>query len=145
MEQDNLYFHLSYDKDLTRLTPRVPNEYIMDYEDDITPRISASPTIEQCLTAMSDDSYMFYVYVIDITGVRTHKPTILDVPDVEYTEEIWIMEEVEPYLIGEVKVGRGKHLADVDLDKPYYDEGQPETNENYVSLFEYDYKFISYI
>lgn len=149
MDTKNLYFHLSGNDKLTKLYPRVPEEIITDFEDDETPRISVSPTIDQCLTAIpgGSDIRMYYVYAIDITGLEVYQPNIYEVPDVEYTEELWILEEVEPLLIGEVHITGHEHLANVTLEVPDYlwDRDLHNTEDNWIALYKYSYNFIDYI
>ena len=100
-----IYYHLSKNGYLAELTPKIPNDVIADYEDDITPRVSVAPTIEQCIMALPYPRYRsFFVYEINIDGLDIERPDKHQVPDVTYTEELWILEKVYPKLIGEVVV-----------------------------------------
>lgn len=126
-----IYYHLSKNGYLVELTPKIPNDVIMDYEDEVTPRVSVAPTIEQCLMALPYARYRsFFVYEINIDGLNVEQPTKHQVPDVVYTEELWILEKVYPKLIGEVVV------RDVEKSVSFIHEGES------FNVFYYDFDFL---
>ena len=94
-----MYYHISeQDLDGVILNPRIPtNSWFIDngYEDGKTPRICVAKSIDNCLTAIGDDikGMVLNVYIIESINeeLKTKKPSKEEVPDVEITNEIWIL------------------------------------------------------
>lgn len=102
-------FHVS-EKDLDgdTLYPRVPDNYLVrnGYEDRVTRRVSFSKTVSGALRGLSADikGKVFNVYS------PTQSPTVVipsieQVPDVQITEEIWVVERVTIKKVGVIVVG----------------------------------------
>lgn len=103
-------YHLSEKELPSRLSPRVPRNYMTEkgYEDGETARISASNSIDGALRALSANlsGKTFFVYEL-VTKSQVIKPTTTQVPDSEITEERWILGDAIPKLLGQIKVGAG--------------------------------------
>ena len=103
----NLFFvseHGDYDETIVR--PKIPDNYMTQngFEDNTTPRVCFSTSIDGCLIALGQNitNKVFYVY----QPVGKHKvvvPTEKQVPDVKITKERWICEPVELTCIGKIK------------------------------------------
>lgn len=103
----NLFFvseHGDYDE--TVVHPKIPDNYMTQngFEDNTTPRVCFSTSIDGCLIALGQNitNKVFYVY----QPVGKHKvvvPTEEQVPSVKITKERWICEPVELTCIGKIK------------------------------------------
>lgn len=137
----NLFFvseHGDYNE--TILQPKVPNNYMTQngFEDNKTPRVCFSTSIDGCLIALSQNitNKEFYVY----QPVGKHKvfvPTEKQVPDVKITKERWICEPVELTCIGKIKA--------IDENGPK-DDGIPyrygPNKEHEARLYAWGYKWL---
>lgn len=106
-----ILYHVSTDlKHTGEFTPRIPQNRHQDAEDITTPRVSAAPTIEDCLTAIPDGGSgledlhfkqrgYFKVFKIDTEKLGITKDDIVKpetlyendrVRDADFTNEHWI-------------------------------------------------------
>jgi len=88
------FYHLSKNKlSSTSMTPRVPKS---DYEDQTTPRICMSNSIQGCLIGINEDKDItgkkFYVYFYETN--EYYKPSSKEVKDVSVTGEVWILKPI---------------------------------------------------
>lgn len=91
------------------IQPRVPSNFMTKngYEENKTPRVCFSTSIDGCLRALSQNvnGKEFYVYNPEISSKHTvYKPTQKEVPDVKVTNEHWILQPVTLYCIGKIRV-----------------------------------------
>lgn len=90
------------------LKPKIPNNFMTrnGYEDDKTARVCMAPSIDQALTAISSNltNHELYVHVPIKSGLKIKHPSTDEVPDVNVTGEIWVMEDVTLVCIGKIKV-----------------------------------------
>jgi hypothetical protein len=114
-------YYLSKKKNTSlKLVPRLPNNFMTrkGYEDNKTPRVCMSNSIDGALMALSRklDGQTIYVYEPMVKSFKTvSNRTIVSkklVPDARITGETWAMEPVKMRLIGVVKVGKA-------IDKPH--------------------------
>lgn len=129
-----LYFVSKISMDDEMLKPRIPDNYLTrnGYEDNKTPRVCFSETIDGCLSGLSQniDGWELYVHVPD-GEYEVIKPTIKQVPDVNITKELWICSNVDIKCIGKIKVK---------------DNGKPgikyKYGNNEAELYTWDYEWI---
>ena len=99
-------YHISKSKNITNIKPEVPDNFMTKhgYEDDKTPRVCFTPSINQCLMGLSRNctDEEFYVYIPD-GEYKTHNATIEEVPDSKITGEVWITEPVKVKCVGKIK------------------------------------------
>lgn len=137
----NLFF-ISSEGDLheTEMMPRIPNNYMTDngYEDNKTPRISFSTSIDGCLMGLGKNvsNQVFYVYQ-PVGKYKVITPTIDQVPDVKITKERWICEPVKLVRVGKIRA--------IDENGPH-DDGIPYTygknGEHEARLYHWGWKWI---
>lgn len=89
--------------------PRVPSNFMTKngYEENKTPRVCFSTSIDGCLRALSQNvnGKEFYIYNPEISSKHTvYKPTQKEVPDAKVTNEHWILQPVTLYCIGKIRV-----------------------------------------
>lgn len=106
--QGDLYFISEKEITDSILYPRIPNNYFTKngYEDNIHKRVCFCKTIEKCLMALSRNctDCVFYVYKVDdVNDYSIYQPSVLEVPDCELTEELWILEDVKLKYMGKIK------------------------------------------
>lgn len=109
-------YHLTTKYELQKLTrkPRIPTTRAYN-EDAITSRVCCAPDIEGCLLALQfefpeegnpdfkySNLYRHYIYRTDIESF--YQPSSQEVPDVEDTLEIWILEPVTFDYIGAIDI-----------------------------------------
>lgn len=137
----NLFFvseHGDYNE--TIVQPKIPDNYMTQngFEDNKTPRVCFSTSIDGCLMALSQNitDKVFYVY----QPVGKHKvitPTEKQVPDVKITKERWICEPVELTSIGKIKA--------IDVNGPK-DDGIPycygPNKEHEARLYAWGYRWL---
>lgn len=103
-----LYFISEDNLDGKTLKPRVPQNYFTKngYEDDQTPRVCFTPSVDQCLTALSQNvkGKTFTVYEPDTKPSKIYKPNKGAVPDSEVTGELWVQDPVKLKKVGKVYV-----------------------------------------
>lgn len=137
----NLFF-ISSEEDLheTEMTPRIPKNYMTEngYEDNKTPRISFSTSIDGCLMGLGKNvsNQVFYVYQ-PVGKYKVITPTIDQVPDVKITKERWICEPVKLVRVGKIRA--------IDENGPH-DDGIPYTygknGEHEAKLYHWGWKWI---
>lgn len=116
------------------ISPRVPRNYMTDngYEDDKTPRVCFSTSINGCLRAMSANlkNKEFYVFIPD-GKYDFYRPTVKEVPDQLVTNEVWIKEDVKLKMIGKIHVSEAK-------DRPMrYNYG----TDKYAELYDWKWRW----
>lgn len=124
----------------TEMTPRIPENYMTEngYEDNKTPRISFSTSIDGCLMALGKNvsNQVFYVYQ-PVGKYKVITPTIDQVPDVKITKERWICEPVNLVRVGKIRA--------IDENGPH-DDGIPYTygknGEHEARLYHWGWKWI---
>lgn len=135
-------FFVSSEDDLhtKEVTPRIPKNYMTDngYEDDKTPRISFSTSIDGCLMGLGKNisNQIFYVY--QPSGeYKIITPTVEQVPDVKITKERWICEPVQLIRVGKIRA--------IDENGPH-DDGIPyiygKNGEHEARLYHWGWKWI---
>ena len=133
----NKYYHLSPIKGLTKLQPSVPSNFLTDYgfENSTINRVCFTPSIDQCLMAMSanithKEFYVYIPYNIDTNKLR--KPSVEEVPDSLITGEVWSLQSVRIKCIGKIRVTRPKGTTH------NYNYGDKYTAE----LYEWEYEWV---
>ena len=133
----NRYYHLSPIKGLTKLQPSVPSNFLTDYgfENSTINRVCFTPSIDQCLMAMSanithKEFYVYIPYNIDTNKLR--KPSIEEVPDSLITGEVWSLQSVRIKCIGKIRVTKPKGTTH------NYNYGNKYTAE----LYEWEYEWV---
>lgn len=99
-------------KKYKKLKPQIPtNNYYIDIgiEDDSTPRICCSDTVDNCLTGLADTvniGDIFYVYELDSKKIVSNKDILKNnlVPFAKYTKELWVLEECTPIETYKIRV-----------------------------------------
>lgn len=102
-----MYFISQVELDGETMKPRIPKNFFTEngYEDDYTDRVCFAPSVEQCLTALSQNvsGKKFNVYEPDPSQKHTvYKPNEGAVPDSKVTGELWITEPVKVKKVGEI-------------------------------------------
>ena len=96
-------YHLSKDKNLGELIPRIPKS---EYEEQETPRVCFSNSVQGALIGINEDKDItgeeFYVYTIETDNY--YQPTEDEVADVNITDEVWILEPITPTLHSKIRV-----------------------------------------
>ena len=131
------------------LYPRIPINFLTlnGYEDSETKRVCFTPTIDQCLTALSCNcsDKIYYVYEpLDKDLFEKYlktpqnsnivrRPTLEEVPDCDITEEIWVLQPVRLVLKGKIKC-----IKDKDLEGMSYCYGENQIAE----LYKWEYIWI---
>lgn len=136
MDMMGRLYHLSA-KNLHGITlePRIPVNFFTrnGFEDSKTPRVCFTPTIDQCLLAMSQNLEGQYLYVhVPEDSPVVYKPSIKQVPDSKVTGELWVKKPVKIKCIGKILV-KGDAMK----------EGLPFTYGDQVAeLYEWDWKWV---
>ena len=105
----NLYHVSENNLDGQILNPKIPSNYMTKngYEDNSTPRVCFSTSINGCLAGLSSniEGKEFYIMVPDdISKYEVLSPGVDEVPDVQITKEKWICEPVTLKCIGKISV-----------------------------------------
>lgn len=108
-KSQNLYFISELNMDDELLVPRIPDNYMTrnGFEDNVTPRVCFSATIDGALIGLSQNikGKKFYIHVPeDGQHLTIIKPAIASVPDQLITHEHWVMEKVNLRCIGQVEI-----------------------------------------
>lgn len=108
-KSQNLYFISELNMNDELLVPMVPNNYMTknSFEDNVTPRVCFSATIDGALIGLSQNikGKKFYVHVPeDGQHLTIIKPAIASVPDQLITHEHWVMEKVNLRCIGQIEI-----------------------------------------
>lgn len=124
-------YHLSEDKNLTELTPRVPRFAVEGHEDVSTPRVCFAKTISGCLSALQDSPRRYYVYVPE-GDVDFLVPTTKQVRDSIATGEVWVLRPVKVNCIGIIQSSEYERTE-------YYSIGD---DGDYVTRFCYPWRWV---
>ena len=115
-------FHISPNKNIKELTPRVTNKPLDD-ENIRIPRVSAAPDIDSCFRAVGfqdrvkDKPVNFYVYKLQLTNQhRIVKPSTDLVPDQEETNEYWVLDPVKVECLGYISITLDKEHNRYNFD-----------------------------
>lgn len=121
-----MFFHCSKElyKNGTIFKPRIPINK-MNCEDTQTKRVCVSQSIDGCLVAIGGFNVgdTVHVYTCGFEG-NTYKPSCYEVPDVAFTGEEWVVNDV---LI--------RKLWELEITEVH------ERNYNKISIDTYSYKF----
>lgn len=115
-------FHVSPNKDIKELTPRISMKRL--YNENIRiPRVSAAPSIDACFRAVgltlnkNDRPIKYYVYQLMIDkNTRIVKPSVELVPDQKYTNEYWILDPIKVKCLGYITVSLDKKTKNLKFD-----------------------------
>ena len=131
-----LYFISEKDIDNTTLKPRIPDNYFTKngYENSSIKRVCFAPSINKCLTALSQNCSNKEYFVYEPMGeFEVYKPSTKDVPDCKITGEMWIVEPVKIKKIGKILC-----TGDDGKDGMKFKYG----NNNESELYDWNYKWI---
>ena len=99
------------EKEIT-LTPRIPDSASL-MEDHRTPRVCCAMSMVDCLSSLEvswriagNECQYFNVYEADVPIEILYQPTIEEVPDVWYTNELWILNTQTFKLVGTYRLRR---------------------------------------
>ena len=120
--------------------PHIPDNYMTQhgYEDNKTPRVCFSTSIDGCLMGLGKNvsNQVFYVYQ-PVGKYKVITPTIDQVPDVKITKERWICEPVKLIRVGKIRA--------IDENGPH-DDGIPyvygKNGEHEARLYHWGWKWI---
>lgn len=134
----DLYF-VSQDSDISNLQPRIPDNFMTKngYEDNKTPRVCFSTSIDGCLRALSQNctGKEFYIYK-PVGNYDIVTPTRKQVPDVGITNERWIKSNVSLKCVGLINVTGSSNN---DGYTYYYGKN----NEHSATLYDWNWKWVS--
>ena len=103
-----LYWLSEHDYDGKTILPKIPRNYFTEngYEDNTTKRLCFAPSVDKCLTAISQNlsGKTFTVYEPDKKITTVFKPNRGAVPDSEITGELWVKEPVRLKAVGKIIV-----------------------------------------
>ena len=136
INQPKKMYHLSqYNLDGKIIRPTIPNNFFTknNYEENSTPRVCFSDSIDKCIMALNkkcEDEELF-VHIPD--GKYTvYKPNKNEVPDTLITKELWIESPVKMKCIGKIKI-----IGDSGEDGLKFSYG-----DKTAELYHWDYKWI---
>lgn len=137
-ECDLVFLSSRSDWDKRTITPRIPDNYLIrnGFEDATTPRVCFSTSIGKALRALSQNlnGMEFYVYIPNNSDYKVITPTKDQVPDVELTNERWVLDPVILRNVGKIKV-----LGDVGGPGLQYSYGNGQVAE----LFDWKWVWVS--
>lgn len=151
-KSQNLYFisELSMNDEL--LVPRIPDNYMTrnSFEDNVTPRVCFSATIDGALMALSQNikGKKFYVHVPeDGQRLTIIKPAVASVPDQLITHEHWVMEKVNLRCIGQIEItGDGDNEYEYTYKEYKYNKTDtaeiPGAKEHKEKLYDWKWRWI---
>lgn len=121
--------------------PHIPDNYMTQhgYEDNKTPRVCFSTSIDGCLMGLGKNvsNQVFYVYQ-PVGKYKVITPTIDQVPDVKITKERWICEPVKLIRVGKIRA--------IDENGPH-DDGIPyvygKNGEHEARLYHWGWKWLN--
>ena len=128
-------FHLSENKNLTVLTPRIPETAVSMYENISVPRVCFAKSISGCLSALQGIPCTYYVYVPVIEGQEFHIPTVNEVRDGMINGEVWCINEIKVHCIGKIR------CSNWNKQKEYFIERKQGKRELVVRYF-YPWKWV---
>ena len=102
-------FHISKDPNLNHLTPKIPEQAEIGFEDTTIPRVCCCSSIDKCLIAMCGvcNNEKLYVYKLNITDdkiVYTPRKVKKYVTDASFTKEHWILDQVDVQKLGTIEI-----------------------------------------
>ena len=101
---ENLY-HISEHEGIKELHPSIPSNFLTKngYEENKTPRVCFTNSIDKCLTALSEncENKKYYIYTPD-ADYNVYTPSTSEVPDRNITGEVWIKESVKVKCVGKI-------------------------------------------
>lgn len=114
IKTDKMYFHLSPTssplKDGDTVYPNVPNSCMIG-EDEETKRFCVGSTIGDCICAINKDLRMCYNIFVILGDKIIHEPNRFEVPDVNLTNEVWIMSPCKIKRIGSIFINESFDVA----------------------------------
>jgi hypothetical protein len=117
----NRLYHLSkINLDNQIVVPSIPTNYFTkhNFENNTTPRISFSPSIDGCLIGLSQNvmGLTFFVHEPDSYDLlERFKVSIAEVPDAELTQEVWLVDAIKVRKIAKIRV-----LEAIEPALPFY-------------------------
>lgn len=123
-KKEKKYYYLSrISMNDDRLEPKIPDNYLTQIgaEDNITPRVCLSTSIDGCLRALSRnlEGQELWVHVVDAYDKKKIKiPTTKEVPDAAITGEVWCLGAVDLRCIGKIRVEKARN----PIEYEYKDE-----------------------
>ena len=100
-----MLYHVSDQLNIEILTPKIPEIAIEENEDMTKKRVCFSDSISGCLSSIGPSEAMLYcVYTPIDSNIPIYNPTIYDVKDVEFTREVWVLQNVNVKLIGIITI-----------------------------------------
>ena len=94
--------------DKLKVSPCIPDNFFTEngYEDAATPRVCLAHSIDDCLVALSQNlkGARFFVSEVEVDEKDLYRPSTSEVPDVEVTGEVWVLDDVEVVLLGRIEV-----------------------------------------
>lgn len=144
--QPKYYFVSMINMNDELLQPRIPDNFLTQIgaEDNKTPRVCFSDSIDGCLIALSRNlkGMKLFVHVADCdeSVLRQFRhPTTEEVPDADITDEVWSLKPVEIKCIGQIQV---KKAYPKPLPYKYTDSDRTQkTAELYSWDWEWIYRF----
>lgn len=135
------FYHVSEaELDGKVLSPRIPSNTMVDngFENNKVARVSFSPTIMQCILAIprKKEGMILHVYKPS-KEVLYIKPRKKDVPDIEHTEEIWVIQSVKLKKVSTIRL-----IEDLTHDGFKYKYG-PMLRKRETITYPYKYEVIS--
>ena len=132
----NLY-HLSTNPGIQYLEPQIPSNYMTKhgFENDKIARACVAPSIEDCIVAINykKKGDIFFVYS-PVGKPKIYQPTSDEVPDVDITHEVWILNRVKVKMVGKIRI-----LDPIEKPMKYY---YGKNKEYHANLYGYNYEVI---
>lgn len=102
-------YHISTNSQLIELTPRIPLQAEVGFEDVTIPRICCCSSIDKCLIAMCGVEYDFTYYVYQLlidknTIICKPKTVSKYVTDATFTKEHWCINPVRVKKLGSIEI-----------------------------------------
>lgn len=151
-KSQNLYFISGISMDDELLVPRIPDNYMTrnSFEDNVTPRVCFSATIDGALIGLSQNikGKKFYVHVPeDGQRLTIIKPAVASVPDQLITHEHWVMENVNLRCIGQIEItGDGDNEYEYTYKKYKYTKNHAVeihgVKEHKAKLYDWKWRWI---
>lgn len=151
-KSQNLYFVSELNMNDELLVPMVPDNYMTrnSFEDNITPRVCFSVTIDGALMGLSQNikGKKFYVHVPeDGQRLTIIKPAVASVPDQLITHEHWVMENVNLRCIGQIEItGDGDNEYEYTYKKYKYTKNHAVeihgVKEHKAKLYDWKWRWI---
>lgn len=124
-----MLYHLSTQKGLTKLTPKIPECAVPMFENTNIKRVCFSDFIGGCLSALQDLPRKYYVYT-PCSDIIVYKPSVDEVRDAKYTHEFWSLQPVKIKCIGIIQ------------SENYIKTEQHNTGRGRTTFFHYPYHWV---